>query len=121
MRMPESRKISAMYIEIGLHYRIVNSIISGTEASPMRDESMKKKSRTPRVSRRTLLKTGAALAVTGTLGPAAAAAQPARQSIYESLGLKHIINATGTVTNLGGSIMPPEVVAAWSEASRHFV
>lgn len=82
---------------------------------------MKKKSRTPRVTRRTLFKTGAALAVVGSLGPTAAAAQPARQSIYESLGLKHIINATGTVTNLGGSIMPPEVVAAWSEASRHFV
>src|SRR2546425_946343 len=81
---------------------------------------MKKKSR---LTRRTLLKTSAAFA----LAPVAyapgssVAAQPARQSVYESLGLKHIINATGTVTNLGGSIMPPEVVAAWSEASRHFV
>src|SRR5262249_29655124 len=27
----------------------------------------------------------------------------------------------GTVTNLGGSLMPPEVVAAWVDASRHFV
>jgi L-seryl-tRNA(Ser) seleniumtransferase len=74
-----------------------------------------------KVTRRALLKTSAAVAVAGTLAPAASPAQPARQSVYESLGLKHIINATGTVTNLGGSIMPPEVVAAWSEASRHFV
>src|SRR5262249_12117510 len=36
-------------------------------------------------------------------------------------GVKHVINATGTVTFLGGSLMPPEVVAAWTAASRHFV
>ena len=29
--------------------------------------------------------------------------------------------ATGTVTILGGSVMPPEVVAAWAEAAKHFV
>ncbi len=86
---------------------------------------MKKRKPSPRMTRRRMLLTGAAL----TLGPhidptlaAANAVQPgAKHSIYESLGLKHIINATGTVTNLGGSVMPPEVVAAWSEASRHFV
>src|SRR5712692_2789966 len=78
---------------------------------------MKKK-----ISRRAVLATGTAVAVAAALGDPSAAAQPAaKQSIYESLGLKHIINATGTVTNLGGSIMPPEVVAAWSEAARHFV
>lgn len=75
---------------------------------------MKKK-----LSRRAVLTASTALAVGSTL-PDATSAQP-RQSIYESLGLRHIINATGTVTNLGGSIMPPEVVAAWSEAARHFV
>jgi L-seryl-tRNA(Ser) seleniumtransferase len=41
--------------------------------------------------------------------------------VYGSLGVKHVINATGTFTDLGGSIMPPEVVAAWAEAARHFV
>lgn len=40
---------------------------------------------------------------------------------YDSLGIKRVINATGTVTMLGGSIMPPEVVAAWVEASKSFV
>ena len=75
-------------------------------------------------TRRTLLKASAALAlppVAYAVGSPALAAQPAKQSVYEALGLKHIINATGTVTNLGGSVMPPEVVAAWSEAARHFV
>jgi L-seryl-tRNA(Ser) seleniumtransferase len=67
--------------------------------------------------------TGAALAIAPVAyaSGSEALAQPARHSIYESLGLRHIINATGTVTNLGGSIMPPEVIAAWSEAARHFV
>jgi L-seryl-tRNA(Ser) seleniumtransferase len=72
-------------------------------------------------TRRRLLQSSAALAVTAAMGDSALASQPARQSIYESLGVRHIINAIGTVTNLGGSVMPPEVVAAWTEASRHFV
>ena len=84
---------------------------------------MTKKTRSSQVTRRGLLKTGAGLALTGVLAPSATAAaqQPARQSVYEALGLKHIINATGTVTNLGGSLMPPEVIAAWTDAARHFV
>jgi L-seryl-tRNA(Ser) seleniumtransferase len=44
-----------------------------------------------------------------------------KPSVYEALGLKHVINATGTVTFLGGSVMPPEVVAAWADAARYFV
>jgi D-glucosaminate-6-phosphate ammonia-lyase len=82
---------------------------------------MKKTRNSARLTRRTLLKGGAAVALTGVLAPTARAAQPARQSVYEALGLKHVINATGTVTNLGGSLMPPEVVAAWADAARHFV
>src|SRR5262249_39653216 len=42
-------------------------------------------------------------------------------SVYQALCVKHVINATGTVTNLGGSLMPPEVVAAWADAAKHFV
>ena len=41
--------------------------------------------------------------------------------IYERLGVTRVINALATVTRLGGSIMPPEVVEAMREASRHFV
>jgi uncharacterized pyridoxal phosphate-dependent enzyme len=74
------------------------------------------------MTRRRLLQAGAGLALGGTLAGAAEAAPPAaRPSVYEALGVRHVINATGTVTNLGGSLMPPEVVAAWVEASRHFV
>src|SRR5437016_1298874 len=84
---------------------------------------MKKPKRSTRISRRRLLQTGAVLAVAPVAfaNSSAIAAQPARQSVYEALGLKHVINCVGTVTNLGGSVMPPEVVAAWSEAARHFV
>ena len=42
-------------------------------------------------------------------------------SIYEELGLKPIINANATLTKLGGSIMPTEVVDAMVEASKSFV
>src|SRR5437588_7482165 len=68
--------------------------------------TMKRKPRSPRITRRTLLQTSAGLAITGVLAPASVAAQPARQSVYEALGVRHVINATGTVTNLGGSLMP---------------
>jgi D-glucosaminate-6-phosphate ammonia-lyase len=78
--------------------------------------------RTSKITRRGLLQAGAGLAVGGMMPqPATAGAQDDRPSVYEALGIKHVINATGTVTNLGGSIMPPEVVAAWTEAARHFV
>src|SRR5262245_29434694 len=75
---------------------------------------------TPSVTRRRLLQGGAGLALGGALAPAAAPTARA-PGIYEALGVKHVINATGTVTILGGSLMPPEVVAAWVEASKHFV
>ena len=41
--------------------------------------------------------------------------------VYDDLGVRPIINATGTFTRLGGSLMPPEVVDAMVEASREFV
>ncbi len=42
-------------------------------------------------------------------------------SIYERLGIRTVINGNATLTRLGGSIMPPEVVAAMVDASKHFV
>ncbi len=42
-------------------------------------------------------------------------------SIYEELGIRPLINASATLTRLGGSVMPPEVVQAMVEASKHFV
>ncbi len=40
---------------------------------------------------------------------------------YAALGVRPLINALSTYTKLGGSIMPPEVVAAMVEASRTHV
>lgn len=88
-----------------------------------------------RSSRRAFLKTTAAtVAVIGTarpassvpgaapLSPDSASAALNDSSIYmRKLGLRPVINGVGVVTNLGGSIMPPEVVEAMVEAARFFV
>ena len=40
--------------------------------------------------------------------------------VYQRLGLRRVINADARLTRLGGSIMPPEVLAAMAEAAaRH--
>jgi D-glucosaminate-6-phosphate ammonia-lyase len=70
-------------------------------------------------SRRTFMRASAALPLAASA--ASAGAKPARPNIYTRLGVKPIINGMGTVTVLGGSIMPPEVVQAMVEASRHFI
>lgn len=41
--------------------------------------------------------------------------------IYQELGIEPIINAAGTVTILGGSLMPAEVLEAMASASHNFV
>ena len=43
------------------------------------------------------------------------------KSPYEDLGVRTFINARGTITTMGGSIMPVEVTDAMVAASRHFV
>lgn len=53
-------------------------------------------------------------------GSAGAAAPPPRD-VYQELGIRPIVNAAGTYTALGGSLMAPEVVAAMQSASRQFV
>jgi D-glucosaminate-6-phosphate ammonia-lyase len=40
---------------------------------------------------------------------------------YSELGIRRIINANATLTRLGGSIMPPEVIQAMHDASRCFI
>ena len=37
-------------------------------------------------------------------------------SSYDSLGIKRVINANATLTKLGGSLMPEEVIQAMVEA-----
>ena len=80
------------------------------------------------ITRRSALKTGAGAAVVGMMAPAElAGSQPSpagaaqAPSVYEALGIEPVINAAGTITNWGGSLMPPEVTAAWHEASQHFI
>jgi len=43
------------------------------------------------------------------------------KKVYTKLGLRPIINASGTYTHLGGSLMPPEVMGAMNDAARHYV
>lgn len=69
------------------------------------------------MKRRRLLQSSLAL----PLVPAAASAKPATPSIYQKLGLRTFINAYGTLTTLGGTIMEPEVKRAMDDAAQHFV
>jgi D-glucosaminate-6-phosphate ammonia-lyase len=48
-------------------------------------------------------------------------ATPTARTTYETLGLRPIINACATLTKLGGSIMPPEVIEAMTDAARCFI
>ena len=41
--------------------------------------------------------------------------------VYRALGVRTVINASGTLTRLGGSRMAPEVLEAMCEASRSYV
>ncbi|HET6328973.1 MAG TPA: aminotransferase class V-fold PLP-dependent enzyme [Planctomycetaceae bacterium] len=50
-----------------------------------------------------------------------AATTGGERNVYEQLGVRTMINAAGTLTNLGGSLMPPEVLAALASAAQHFV
>ena len=43
------------------------------------------------------------------------------QSVATRLGVRPVINASATLTALGGSLMRPETAAAMVEASKHFV
>lgn len=42
-------------------------------------------------------------------------------TIYERFGVKTVINAAGTQTRVGGTLMDPEVTAAMAQAARSFV
>ena len=41
--------------------------------------------------------------------------------IYDELGVRKIVNGYATLTRLGGSLMPPEVLEAMAAAAQHFV
>lgn len=68
-----------------------------------------------KIRRRGLLRSGLALPLAGA---APAAVGP---SVYQRLGVPVFINAYGTLTTLGGTLMEPEVLAAMNEAAGQFV
>ncbi len=80
---------------------------------------------TGRLRRRQFLKTAAPLSGLSLLGTGLpvrdATAAAGRADVYARLGLRPVINAAGTYTALGGSLMPREVVHAMDQASRHFI
>ena len=80
-------------------------------------------------TRRDLLQSGATAAAVAAAAGASACGEAAQSTLstsgarvtYKDLGVRPTINGRGTVTVLGGSIMPPEVVAAMVEAAKHHV
>ena len=76
------------------------------------------------LNRRDLLTSGTGGVVGGLLNAGqttAAEGTSVTRNVYQELGIRPIINAAGTITTLGGSLMPPEVTDAWAAASRGFV
>ena len=75
-------------------------------------------------NRRTFMQALLAIPGVGTavswLAPGLRAA-PAARDVYRELGLRPLINAAGTYTMLGGSLMRPEVVEARQAAAGQFV
>jgi L-seryl-tRNA(Ser) seleniumtransferase len=78
-----------------------------------------------RLTRRELVQTVCAAPLAGAglaLGSeAASAATVETGSVYKQLGVKNFINAYGTLTTLGGTLMPAQVVKAMEAASHNFV
>src|SRR5207245_7910150 len=80
-----------------------------------------------RFSRRQLIAEGGFLAtlaaISGRLLSAErrAASPRAKKNIYERLGVRTRINAKGTYTYLTGSLLPPEVAEAMTDAAQHYV
>ena len=77
------------------------------------------------LSRRDLLRgSGLVAAVTVFDGSAPLWAEPPLSfgsDLYESIGVRPLINCKGTFTILSGSLTSPEVKTAMMEASKHFV
>jgi len=82
-----------------------------------------------RASRRNFLATGGLFSSWAGFSPrrlfgASSTAKPRAKkplSIYERLGVRTRINAKGTYTYLTGSLLPPEVAEAMTDAAQHYV
>ena len=80
-----------------------------------------------KLGRRELFRRGTLLTLpaflTGKLTAASTGSQGMRvgSDLYQSIGVRPLINARGTFTIISGSLMLPEVRAAMSEAAQHYV
>jgi L-seryl-tRNA(Ser) seleniumtransferase len=78
-----------------------------------------------RLGRRDLFRGAAAAALPGflrtRLTAATAGALQVGPDLYQSIGVKPLINGRGTFTIISGSLMLPEVRAAMAEAAQHYV
>ena len=77
-----------------------------------------------RLTRRQWLGQGSWLALPGFLRAARAEASPGLRvgsDIYQSIGVRPLINCRGTLTVIGGSLELPEVRAAKDAAAQHYV
>lgn len=90
----------------------------------------KQSGQTPGVSRRQMFKQSSVLAAIGAIGASTETAASAATTtggmdlganIYESIGVKPMINARGTFTIITGSQSLPEVKRAMEAASHHYV
>jgi L-seryl-tRNA(Ser) seleniumtransferase len=79
----------------------------------------------PNHNRRELFRRGAFLAavqaIAGRVERAKAATLELGANLYQSIGVRPMINARGTFTIISGSLTLPEVKRAMDEASRHFI
>jgi L-seryl-tRNA(Ser) seleniumtransferase len=79
------------------------------------------------LSRRELFQRAGGLSISGLLGKSGialaqgASGLSAGSDIYQSIGVRPLINCRGTLTVVGGSLMLPEVRAAMDAAARHYV
>ncbi len=77
-----------------------------------------------RITRRQLFQRGSVLTAGSALASTSVSTAPPLSGavdIYESLGVRSLINARGTVTIVGGSKMLPEVRQAMDHATNYFV
>jgi L-seryl-tRNA(Ser) seleniumtransferase len=72
-------------------------------------------------SRGAVLSLLGALPGAGRLSVAFGQKAAATADVYTRIGLRPIINASGTYTHLGGSLMPQEVIDAMNAAAQHYV
>lgn len=70
------------------------------------------------VNRRRVLQSSLLLPLAAEAAPAPTQTEP---SVYQRLGVRTFINAYGTLTTLGGTLMEPAVKRAMDEAAQHFV